>query len=534
MNTPFCGARHYFLHRLCPALLYGATGGTVTAAIVVAYKYAAAHIIHWSGMGYEVLRRQPLWLVAVLPVLIGLAWLFATAYKRQPNLKGGGIPTSIGIIRDFITFRWLSNLIGTFVLSLGSFLLGVPLGNEGPSVQIGTAVGRGCVRVAGIKGRPWDRYAMTGGACAGFATATGAPVSGLLFAIEEAHQRVTPLLVTVAATAVAFARVTSSLLCPLLNVSDSLFGTMSFDTLATSQLWIPVLVGVAVGLFGVLFLRYYRFLSYVSSKTLGALPLLWKIAGIFLLTLLAGLVSSAFISTGHHLLEELFHAPAGAWMLMAILLVRSTLTLSANAVGITGGLFLPLMAVGAIPAALLAQLLIAIGAIDSSLAPLLLALGVTASISGIMKTPLTAILFALEALSLGSNVLVVIVVTIAAYVMTEIFGAKSVTDCVLEARLEQSHAHKRRRVREIYVTVKSGSFADGKAVNDILWPGQLTVLSYQKDNQTGWEDVEGGHLLAAGQRLHLRYTVFGHDETVEQIAAIVGSQPSHPIDCDET
>ena len=72
-------------------------------------------------------------------------------------------------------------------MSLLSFLMGVPLGNEGPSVQIGTAVGRGTTRIALRKRFAWDRYSMTGGACAGFAVATGAPISGILFAVEEAH-----------------------------------------------------------------------------------------------------------------------------------------------------------------------------------------------------------------------------------------------------------------------------------------------------------------------------------------------------------
>ena len=79
----------------------------------------------------------------VLLVLGGLAFGLSWVYRRAPNLRGGGIPTSIGILRGQTPFRWLTSLVGMFGLSLISFVVGLPLGNEGPSVQIGTAVGLG-------------------------------------------------------------------------------------------------------------------------------------------------------------------------------------------------------------------------------------------------------------------------------------------------------------------------------------------------------------------------------------------------------
>ena len=71
-----------------------------------------------------------------------------------------------------------------FFGSVTSFLIGVPLGNEGPSVLMGTAVGKGCTDTLAKKHPAWSRYSMTGGACAGFAVATGAPISGILDAYK--------------------------------------------------------------------------------------------------------------------------------------------------------------------------------------------------------------------------------------------------------------------------------------------------------------------------------------------------------------
>ena len=160
-------SKRQFLNLMASAVLFGAITGIFTAVTVLCYKLCASRVIELSEKGYHYLRLHPILIPAVVVALLGIAFLYAFIYKRIPNLRGGGIPTSIGILRGLITFKWLRNLIGTFLLSLTTFLIGVPLGNEGPSVQMGTAIGRGTVFSFAKKHRAWDRYSMTGGACAG-------------------------------------------------------------------------------------------------------------------------------------------------------------------------------------------------------------------------------------------------------------------------------------------------------------------------------------------------------------------------------
>ena len=207
--------KNYFINLIFPAVIFGSVTGILTAVVITLYKLCAKHVIAASEAGYHFLRENLLWVLPVLAVLVGVSFLFAYIYRRVPNLKGGGIPTSIGMLRGILLCRWESNLVGLFFMSLTSFLIGVPLGNEGPSVQMGAALGRGSVRTLAKKHRAWNRYSMTGGACAGFSIATGAPISGVLFAIEEAHQRVSPMILVVAATSVLAGGITTDLLAPL-------------------------------------------------------------------------------------------------------------------------------------------------------------------------------------------------------------------------------------------------------------------------------------------------------------------------------
>jgi H+/Cl- antiporter ClcA len=170
--------RNYLKNFLFPAVVLGALTGILTAMVVGVFKLTAKYAIAYSKVAYVFLRANPVYLPAVLVGLALVAFVIAWTYKKAPYVKGGGIPTAIGILRGLITFRWLWNLLGTFLFSTFTFLIGVPLGNEGPSVLMGTAIGRGTVSLS-KKHRAWDRYTMTGGASAGFAVATGAPFSGV-------------------------------------------------------------------------------------------------------------------------------------------------------------------------------------------------------------------------------------------------------------------------------------------------------------------------------------------------------------------
>lgn len=516
--------KNNFVKQKLPAFLIAAVTGIATAVVVALYKLLAGKLIALSEAGYTYAKSH-LWLVLpVLTVLVPLAFFLEKAYHRVPNLRGGGIPTSIGVLRGLLPFKWWSNLIGVFVLSLTSFLIGVPLGNEGPSVQMGTAVGRGVAYASGRKNKAWDRYAMTGGACSGFSCATGAPISGVMFAIEEAHQRVSPLIIIVSATSVMFSYITTQIISPLLGVSTSLFPGLDIPTLELSDIWLPLLVGMTSGIFAVLFLRYYKLINSTCNKALKQIPVRYKILAVYVLTIAMGFVSYNFISTGHDLILELFEGNLAPPLLIAIVLIRSTLTLGANSNRITGGIFLPMLAIGTAVSAAIGKLAVMAFGLSESEYLIIVTLGVTACIAGMMKMPLTAIVFSVEALSCYNNILPVILVSCIAFFITELFDAKSINDEVLENRLHQINEDKELKVIDTFVDVHEGTFAVGKQIRDIFWPANLFILSvhYKKTNVE--VDEHGSFGLRAGDELHVRYSTYDEVATKNELMAIVGEQ----------
>jgi H+/Cl- antiporter ClcA len=516
---------NYIVNLIFPAVVFGSITGILTGGIITVYKWCAKNIIEISSCLYNLLHNYLYLLPAVFVVPFGVSYLFSLIYKKNPNLRGGGIPTSIAILRGLITFRWLRNLIGVFFMSLVNFLVGVPLGSEGPSVQMGTALGRGSYKLFAKKHKAWDRYAMTGGACAGFAVATGAPISGILFAIEEAHQRIAPMIIIVSATAVIFATIVAELLSPILMVSTTLFPKMTLIDLTIKDVWMPIVIGATVGMFSVVFLKYYKFISKRIRKLIKNVPVYIKIFAIFVLTVCLGLVSFSFVSTGHELILSLFSQNVAVWFLLIILVVRSTLTLLANTNGVTGGMFLPILAIGAVFSSIVSRLVCMAFNLDQTYFVIMLVLGIISCISGMMKIPLTAIVFGIEALFCFNNIFFVIIASAISFVMTEIFGAKSINESVIDNRIADLNHTKTLKVYDTFVTVKKGSFAVGKQMRDILWPANLFILSLQRNETINAEvDEHGGKAIKVGDILHVRYSTYDEPATKKEIVSIVGEQ----------
>lgn len=511
-----------FFKSILPAVSFGALTGVLTSLAVNLYKVCAKYVMAFSETGYHYLSERLYLIPVILLAFLLPAFLFAFIYKRIPNLRGGGIPTSIGILRGIIPFKWVRNLVGIFGMSLVSFLIGVPLGNEGPSVQMGVAIGRGSVTTFGKKFHAWDRYSMTGGACSGFAVATGAPISGVLFAIEEAHQRISPMIIMIASTSVMFATATTELIAPVLGVSKRLFPSMQLPQLELRDVWIPLVVGITMGFFAVLFLSYYRVIFKFFNKTLKRIPHGWKIFTVFALTFAAGLCSFSFVSTGHELILHLLDGKTAIWMLLLLLIVRATLTLCANSNRVTGGIFLPLMAVGAILSSILATLLGRVFGLEASYNTAILVLGIIACIAGMMKMPLTAIVFAVEALSCYDNVIFVIIAAGVAFLITEMFGAESINDRVLENLVHEINEGKTTTIFERYIPISPGAFAIGMHVRDIFWPTGLFVLSHKPIHPEELRDKRAPKALHESDIIHVRCTTYDEARTVEKLKAIVG------------
>ena len=508
------------LRLMVPIIVIGISTGALTGAVVTLYRFLAFYAISFSEGIYDFLKEKPVFIAAAVPVLALIALALRFIYKKYPSVKGGGISDTMGLVGGIFSFRWLRSLVGTFTLSLLNFLLGVPLGNEGPCVLMGASLGEAVTRSLGKKGKVWSRYSITGGASAGFAAATGAPMTGIIFVIEEMHRRLSPVIIIITIVSVAACRVVTQILCPLFGISPEIFHGLSIPGLSVGEMWIPLLTGITLGIFSVVFLHAFRKINKLFNTTLKKADSGIKIFLILILTLAAGMYSYTFISTGHHLTEELFTHHSLTLIIIVTIILRTILTLSANSAGLTGGLFLPTLAVSALTASVLSNVLILTGLIPEYYYTLVVVLGLVAGMSGIMNIPFTAVVFALEALGCSTNLSAIIIAAGVSYMIAVLSHSESINEFALERRIHKEHEGKKSKYIEYSVTVNKNSFAEGKELKDIFWPHKLFVLSVTHPEG----GVRHSGYLQEGDILRVGCNTYDEDKTKTELLAIVGTE----------
>lgn len=495
--------------------------GIISGALIFLFKITTSYVMSLSSSIYSFVRENPIYLPLLVlgAALIGI--LSALILKYAKECRGGGIPTAIASIRGLIPLKWIQGIFAVFASSMLTYLTGVPLGNEGPSVQMGAALGKGSSELLGKKKRAYERYLMTGGACSGFAIATGAPLSGIIFAIEEMHRKSNVSLIIVAAVSVLTGTVTNELLCGWFNVDSAFLHLNIIHTLPIKNLWAAALIGIICGFFALLFIYLYKLLGRFSKKTLKRFPFTVKIIIIFAVTSIIGFFLDGFTGTGHHLIEEILHGKVVWFIILACLVFRGIVMVIANNEGVTGGLFVPTLAFGAMITYLISKAFISCGLIGEEYFEILIVIGMASFLSASMRTPITAITFSIEVLSGFANVIPITVGVIFSYFVTELSGKSSFTDTVIESRSESIHKDRVPVIIDTHVTVKAGSFAQGEEIRELLLPPTLTVLSVDSANSVAPRHTGALH---EGDVLHIHYQTYRAKETMEILSHIFGEQ----------
>ncbi len=508
----------YIKNILLPCLLFSTVAGGVTGILLFLFKTVASRVIALSDTLYGFVRQQSVYLPLLLLGAGVLGLVAALLLWKAPNCRGGGIPTSVAILRGLIPFSWIRSIFLLFTSALLSFLCGLPLGSEGPGVQMGTAVGRGTVELFGKKNKAWDRYIMTGGACAGFAAATGAPLSGIFFAFEEAHRRFSPMIFMTASTAVLSGTAVSRLLCDLTNTEFALFSLDITSELSLSHVWTALPIGLVTGLSALLFTLLYRRVGDFVNKTLKKIPFAVKLTVAFMLTALFGFFFADLLGSGHSLIHTLLHQGGLWYLLLLCFCLRAILMMLSNHIGATGGLFLPTLTFGAILGSLLGSLMVSLHLLPPDGYPVAVVIGMLSFLGAASRTPITAVLFGVEVFCGLFNLLPLAVGVTVAYLVIETAGVPSFNESVIESKVEKAHEGKIATVVDARLTVMPGSFAVGKEVRDILWPPTCVVLSVHKANPGT------GSFLAGGDVLQVHYQTHDPSETAALLETLVGQQ----------
>ena len=371
----------------------------------------------------------PGWLVPIAATAIG-ATLAAVVVRWVPLAAGSGIQHVEAVYRGAARPPSLLLLPAKFiggVLAIGS---GLVLGREGPTVHMGAAIGAHAARRAGLDDRD-VRMMQTALGGAGLAVAFNAPIGGALFTLEEATKSVH--LRTVLATLFSAA---AAVACARLILGDQ--PDFQVDPVpAPSTVVIPVFIvfGLITGGLGALYSRLVLwFLDGVAAVP--RIPAIGKAAVIGAVIGLLAFVDPRAVGGGDALTQLIVGGGALALpMALGYLVVRLVAGPLSYAAAVPGGLFAPLLAVGALWG------LLFVGGLNtvlpdgnSSLVVPMAIVGMAAFFGAVVRAPVTAIVLVMEMTATTSLVVPMLAATAAAVLAAELLRSPPIYDS-LRARM---------------------------------------------------------------------------------------------------
>ena len=124
-------------------LMKGTLVGLSAGFIVSLFRLGIEFILETVIEGYHFMQEQPIWLIPWVIFSVTAALIVGKLVKSEPNIKGSGIPQVEGQVQGLISLNWWPVLWKKFIGGLLAIGSGLFLGREGPSIQLGSAVGQG-------------------------------------------------------------------------------------------------------------------------------------------------------------------------------------------------------------------------------------------------------------------------------------------------------------------------------------------------------------------------------------------------------
>lgn len=518
--------RKYLLNTILPILVNGFTIGILVGVLVWAYNLGAEKITEFSTEIYSLVHEN-LWSIPLLLVGVGLlAVLMGMLLLFIPEISGSGIPYTEGVMRGQLRYKKVKMFFGTIIGSFITFFAGLPLGAEGPSVQIGGIIGNS-VDYAEAKissrSRAWNRLSITSGASAGLAVAFNAPLTGIIFALEEGHKRFSPTIMLSTASAVIFAVLTSRVLAFWTGIRSDLtffiFDVGEMEMLPLKFVWMLLIVGILIGLFAAAFslmltnvkklldhFKINRFVRLISA---------------FMLVGILGVFLSDIIGGGAGLIKKIAANNIAFSMLWILLIVKLFLIAFCSNSGTTGGLFVPMLAVGALAGGIIGHLLIGLG-MPQEYYKVIVVVSMSAFMGAVVRAPLTGIILIVEITGqLLSGFLQTAIVIIISYFVVELLEITPLYDELLESTLRKLHNGQEKKIITFEEIIENGSFVVGRSVRDILWPAGCQVQKIVKVNKHGdivtRTDKDGERLIHAGDLYIIQAETYNPERTLKEI-----------------
>ncbi|MEO1770868.1 ClC family H(+)/Cl(-) exchange transporter [Candidatus Enterococcus ferrettii] len=466
--------------------------GLLAGLCVSLFRLLIEKSVHFVEKFYIYAQTSPISLIPWVIVMLFLAWIISKLIRSEQHIKGSGIPQIEGELQGELQQDWFSVLWKKFIGGILSVGAGLFLGREGPSIQLGAMVGKGFGVKTGASTSE-KKIFISSGAAAGLAAAFNAPIAGLLFVIEEIHHTFSPLIWLTSLTSALTANFVSLNffgLKPVLYLGN-------IPQLPLRYYGHLILLGILLGIFG-----------YIYQSTLLALSKLYQLTNLpehfygiipFLLVIPIGFFFPHYLGGGNQLILDFNHEQFPLIFLIGLFLLRYCFSMISYGGNLPGGIFLPILTLGAILGGLYGTVLNNYLGMDSMYIRSFVIFAMAAYFTAIGKAPLTAIILVTEMVGNITHLMPLAVCSLTAYLMNDLLGGNPIYESLLEKLLKHHFVSISgiKTVIEYPVTVESK--LDGVMIRDFQWPEDMLLISIRR----GSSEIltHGDTVMKAGDQL---------------------------------
>jgi chloride channel protein, CIC family len=358
--------------------------GALTGLAVVAFILLTERV----GMRLYPVGGAP-WRRLLFPVVgsLGIGYLL---FRYFPDARGSGVPQTKVALYARAGRITLRTVVGKFFCTSATLASGIPLGREGPSVQVGAGIASVLGRRLGLRHEKVQAL-LPVGAAAAIAAAFNTPLAAVLFALEEIVGDLNAPLIG----AVVLASATSWVVLRLLLGNNPLFKVPQYQLIHPLELAIYAVLGVAGGLVSVTFTKLLlgmreRFLRF-PKRTLWFQPL----TGGLLVGLMGWFVPQV-LGVGYGYVGDVLNGRMALNLMFLLVVLKLLAVTTSYASGNAGGIFGPALFIGAMLGG-------TVGTLAHRLLPSYTAtpgayalVGMGAVFAGIVRAPMTSVVMIFE------------------------------------------------------------------------------------------------------------------------------------------
>jgi chloride channel protein, CIC family len=432
--------------------------GVISGLLVVSFRMA----IDWLSvllLGSSVNSHQLR--IVFVPALAGLVIAVLTRYVF-PNVRGSGInqtKAALYIHNGYISFR---TVIGKFLLSALAIGSGHSLGPEDPSLQIGAGVASLISRRVGMSKEKLRIFAPIG-AAAGLAAAFNAPISAILFVIEEVIGQWSAAVLG----SIVLAAISSVVVARSFWGAQPMFRIPSVTLRDSRELLAYAALGVVGGFASLIFAKSLSYLRPKLRRQPGWSQMLQPCVAGLLVGGIGYFGLPQVMGAGYGAIDQAMHSHFVWQMLLTLALFKIIATTLSFSSGTPGGMFAPTLFVGAMLGA-------AVGSFEKIYFPHLTGsigsyalVGMGVLFAAFLRAPLTSVFMVLEVSGNYSIVLPVILANTIAYLISRILQPVPILEQFthqdglylpsMEEVREESNLHLEDALQPVTVPVLQGS-----------------------------------------------------------------------------